>query len=357
MIVLIYVSFQEYIDVGGFMKGNIFLVLVSILFILVLFYFYDMKEEVLNKEYRDYENNVSIDYPYFNNIVIDNYLNDYLDSYIDQSNDLIDLLFIDYDYEKIDERIELMLYIYKEIDNSVKKISRRIEIDYVNGTILSNRQVLDKSIKYDIYNEYILDKDSKMIALTFDDGPNHNTSRVLDILEKYNAKATFFILGTNIKGNEGIIKRMKELNMEIGNHMYSHKLLTKLKDNELEGEIKKVDNMIFDIIKEYPTLLRPSYGTVNKRLKSLVDKPIVIWNIDTLDWKNHNSKYISNKVINKAKDGSIVLMHDIYRATANSLEIIIPKLLSDGYKFVTVSELLHYKGIEIKKGNVYSNAC
>ena len=121
--------------------------------------------------------------------------------------------------------------------------------------------------------------------------------------------------------------------------------------------IKKVDNMIFDIIKEYPTLLRPSYGTVNKRLKSLVDKPIVIWNIDTLDWKNHNSKYISNKVINKAKDGSIVLMHDIYRATANSLEIIIPKLLSDGYKFVTVSELLHYKGIEIKKGNVYSNAC
>ena len=196
-----------------------------------------------------------------------------------------------------------------------------------------------------------------MIALTFDDGPNHNTSRVLDILEKYNAKATFFILGTNIKGNEGIIKRMKELNMEIGNHMYSHKLLTKLKDNELVSEIKNVDNMIFDIIKEYPTLLRPSYGTVNKRLKSLVDKPIVIWNIDTLDWKNHNSKYISNKVINKAKDGSIVLMHDIYRATANSLEIIIPKLLSDGYKFVTVSELLHYKGIEIKKGNVYSNAC
>ena len=337
------------------MKKNVFLILVSILLILVLFYFYDEKEEILNKEYIDYDNNISIHYPYFNNIIIDNYLNDYLEPYIEQGNDLLDLLFIDYDYEELNDRIELMLYIYKEKENTVKKETRKIELDMVNGLVLENRKVIDVVEYYDIYNQTIVDNTNKLIALTFDDGPNHNTSRVLDILEKYNAKATFFILGTNIKGNERIIKRMHNLGMEIGNHMYSHKLLTKLGNNEIKEEIKQVDNLIFDIINEYPTLIRPSYGTVNKKIKNIVNRPIIIWNIDTLDWKYHNSKMIANKVLKKVKDGDIILMHDIYRATSNSLETIIPKLLNDGYKLVTVSELLYYKGIDTKSGKVYSN--
>ena len=338
------------------MKKNIFLILISILLILVLFYFYDDKEEILNKEYPDYNNNISIHYPYFNNIVIDNYLNDYLESYIEQGNDLLDLLFIDYDYEEINDRIELMLYIYKEKENTVKKETRKIELDMVNGLVLENRKVIDVVEYYDIYNQTIVDNTNKLIALTFDDGPNHNTSRVLDILEKYNAKATFFILGTNIKGNERIIKRMHNLGMEIGNHMYSHKLLTKLGNNEIKEEIKQVDNLIFDIINEYPTLIRPSYGTVNKKIKSIIDRPIITWNVDTLDWIYHNSKMIANNVLKKVKDGDIILMHDIYRATSNSLETIVPKLLSDGYQLVTVSELLYYKGIDTKLGGVYNNA-
>lgn len=338
------------------MKKNIFLILVSILFILVLFYFYDEKEEILNKEYHDYENNISIHYPFFNNIVIDNYLNDYLEPYIEQGNDLLDLLFIDYDYEELNDRIELILYIYKEKENTVKKETRKIELDMANGLVLENKKIIDVAKHYDIYKQTIINNDLKLIALTFDDGPNHNTSRILDILEKYNVKATFFILGTNIKGNEKTIKRMYNLGMEIGNHMYSHKLLTRLEEPEIKDEIKKVDDLIFNIINEYPTLIRPSYGTVNKKIKSMMDRPIIIWNIDTLDWKNHNSKVIANKVLKKAHDGNIVLMHDIYRATANSLEIIIPKLLSDGYQLVTVSELLYYKGIDTKPGKVYSNA-
>jgi len=99
-----------------------------------------------------------------------------------------------------------------------------------------------------------------------------------------------------------------------------------------------------------------SYGTYNKRIKSLLDRPLITWNIDTLDWKNHNSKNIANRVIKNASDGSIVLMHDIYRATANSLEIIIPKLLEDGYQLVTISELLYYKGIIPEPSQVYSKA-
>lgn len=338
------------------MKKNIFLILITTLFILILFYLYDEQEKILNKEYRDYEKNISIDYPYFNNIIIDNYLNDYLEPYIEQSNDLVDLLFIDYDYEELNNRIELMLYIYQEKDNLIKKETRKIDLDLTNNIILDNSKIIDTSYEFDIYNQAIIDYDSPMIALTFDDGPNHNTNRVLDILEKYQVKATFFILGTNIKGNEKTIKRMKELGMEIGNHMYSHKLLTKLENDKIESELRQVDNLIFDIIKEYPTLIRPSYGSTNNRIRKIMDRPIITWNIDTLDWKNHNSKQIASKVINKADDGDIILMHDIYRATANSLEIIIPKLLDAGYQLVTVSELLYYNKINTKPGYIYSNA-
>lgn len=337
------------------MKKNIFLILVATLFILVLFYFYDKREIILNKEYYDYDNNISINYPYFNNIVIDNYLNDYLDSYIEQGNDLIDLLFIDYDYEELDERIDLIFYIYQEKGSVVKKETRKIKLDLINSQVIENSKIIDASIEYDIYNQNIVDNNKPMIALTFDDGPNHNTNRVLDILEKYNVKATFFILGTNIKGNENIIKRMNDLGMEIGNHMYSHKLLTKLEDEKILSEVKEVDNLIFNIINRYPTLIRPSYGTINSRIKKIMDRPIIIWNIDTLDWKYHNSKNIASRVLKKASNGDIILMHDIYRATANSLEIIIPKLLSDGYKLVTVSELLYYNDINMEPGNVYSN--
>jgi peptidoglycan/xylan/chitin deacetylase (PgdA/CDA1 family) len=337
------------------MKKNLFIILISTLFILVLIYLYDEQEKILNKEYRDYKKNISIDYPFFNNIIIDNYLNDYLESFIKQENDLVDLLFIDYDYEELEDRIELILYIYKQKENTVQKYSRKIEIDVDNGLIIENNKIIDTSIEYDIYNQTIIKKDKPMIALTFDDGPNHNTSRVLDILEKYNAKATFFILGTNIKGNEKTIKRMNELNMEIGNHMYSHKLLTKLENDKILSEIEQVDNLIFDIINEYPSLIRPSYGTINNRIKKIINRPIIIWNTDTLDWKYHNSKSIANKVLKHASDGDIILMHDIYRATANSLEIIIPKLLEDGYQLVTVSELLYYKGITPTPGKVYSN--
>ena len=336
------------------MKKNIFLILISTLFILVLIYLYEEKEDVLNQEYRDYKNNISVDYPYFNNIVVDNYVNDYLESFINQGNDWGDLLFIDYDYEKLEDRIELILYIYQEKGNLVQKEVRQMDIDVDDGVILEDKEIMDVSVEYDVYHQRVIDKSRKMVALTFDDGPNYNTSRVLDILEKYEVKATFFILGCNINGNEKIIERMDNLGMEIGNHMYSHKLLTKLSDEKIKSEIKKVDDLIFNITDNYPTLIRPSYGTVNKRIRKVMDRPIIIWNVDTLDWKYHNSKRIAARIMKDVDDGDIILMHDIYRATANSLEKVIPKLLEEGYQLVTVSELLYYKEVAMKAGNVYS---
>ena len=278
-------------------------------------------------------------------------MNTYLNQYINTNKQL---LFIDYDYKNTNNNIELTMYIYEKDKKIIKTIEKTFYIDLINNTI-ATIEIPKNDNNYDLYYQKKINKEKPLIALTFDDGPNHNTIKILNILEKYHIKATFFILGTNIKGNEETIKKMNELNMEIGNHMYSHKLLTKLKNEEILSEINKVDEQIFNIIKKKPTLIRPSYGTFNKRIKQIIDRPIIIWNIDTLDWKNHNSKLIEKRVMSKISDGDIILMHDIYTATANSLESIIPKLLASNYQFVTVSELFYYKGINLKEGNVYSN--
>lgn len=338
------------------MKKYIFIVLSTIILVAVLLYFYDAREEVLNREYIDDKNNIHIEYPYFNDRVIDSYINNYLELNISDSTDYE--LFMDYDYTLVNDIVDLYIYTYKEKGNTIKKQVKNMEIDLSSSSV-----VLDKNIKdvlynydYDLYSNKLIDRNKPMVALTFDDGPNANTSRVLDILEKYNVKATFFVLGTNIKGYEDTILRMKELGMEIGNHMYSHKLMTRLTEEEITSEIKKVDDLVFNIINRYPTLIRPSYGTSNKRMLKIIDRPVIIWDIDTLDWKYHNSTRISNKILDKVSDGDIVLMHDIYSATANSLEITIPKLLDKGYQLVTVSELFYLKEKELKAGKIYGRA-
>ena len=338
------------------MKKYVLIVISTIILVAVLLYFYDAREEVLNREYIDDKNNIHIEYPYFNDRIIDGYINNYLELNISDSTDYE--LFMDYDYTLVNDIVDLYIYTYKEKGNTINKQVKNMEIDLNSSSV-----VLDKNIKdvlynydYDLYSNKLIDRNKPLVALTFDDGPNANTGRVLDILEKYNVKATFFVLGTNIKGYEDTILRMEELGMEIGNHMYSHKLMTKLTDEEITLEIKKVDDLVFNIINRYPTLIRPSYGTANKRMLNIIDRPVIIWDIDTLDWKYHNSIRISNKILDKVSDGDIVLMHDIYSATANSLEITIPKLLDKGYQLVTVSELFYLKEKELKAGKIYGRA-
>ena len=333
------------------MKKYLLIVLSTMLFVLILLYFYDEKEEILNKEM--IKEDVYIEYPYFSNQIIDSYMNSYLNKVITNNSDY--KIFMDYDYHMEDEVILLTLYSYFSDNNILKSTVKNLKIDLSDNTITVYENMLNDTITYDGYYQKFIDSDKKMVALTFDDGPNKNTSKILDTLEKYGVHATFFILGCNIKGNEEVIRRMKDLNMEIGNHMYSHKLLTRMKDGAITKEISKVDKEIFNVIEEYPTLIRPSYGTINKRILKLIDRPIIIWNIDTLDWKYHNSRRISNSILNNVHDGDIVLMHDIYSATSNSLEITIPKLLDQGYQLVTVSELFYYKGVDLQKGNSYSH--
>lgn len=319
---------------------------IPMIIISLMLWIIDIDKDVLvNKEIIN--DNIEINYPYFNDKKIDDFINEYLDRY--KNNNGI----IDYDYDNRDNKYYVVFYKYFFDSNIYSYDLDSFVIDLDSSTI---SMVYTEVFNYDIITNKKINNSDKLIALTFDDGPNYNTSKVLDVLAKYNVKATFFVLGSKAKDNKKILKREYDSGMEIGNHTFNHLLLTKYKENVIKDEIDKTSSVIFEVTGRYPKLLRPSYGAYNNTIKKIGDMPIIIWDIDTLDWKYHNSKRIASRVINKVKDGDIILMHDIYSATANSLNIIIPELQNRGYTFVTIPELFYYKEITLEKGRVYGYA-
>lgn len=247
----------------------------------------------------------------------------------------------------------LTFYKYFWNDNMVSDGSDSFVIDISNNSV---SRINKTNYEYDVVINRKIDKSKKMIALTFDDGPNYNTSKVIDVLNKYDIKATFFVLGSRAINNKDILKKMADSGMEIGNHTYNHLLLTKYDENKIRSEIEDTSEVIYSATKKRPKLLRPSYGSVNNKIKKVANMPIIIWDIDTLDWKYHNSKRITSRVVNKVRDGDIILMHDIYSASLNALSNIIPILQDNGYEFVTIDELFYYKGISLENGKVYGYA-
>ncbi len=312
-----------------------------------MFFIVDSDNDVINKEVVSL--NYDISYPFFSNDDIDNYISSYLnyDSYIDGN------VIIDYDIYDNDNLYYLTFYKYFWNDNMVSDGSDSFVIDISNNSV---SRINKTNYEYDVVINRKIDKSKKMIALTFDDGPNYNTSKVIDVLNKYDIKATFFVLGSRAINNKNILKKMADSGMEIGNHTYNHLLLTKYDENKIRSEIEDTSEVIYSATKKRPKLLRPSYGSVNNKIKKVANMPIIIWDIDTLDWKYHNSKRITSRVVNKVRDGDIILMHDIYSASLNALSNIIPILQDNGYEFVTIDELFYYKGISLENGKVYGYA-
>lgn len=307
----------------------------------------DSDNDVINKEVVSL--NYDISYPFFSNNDIDNYISDYLnyDSYIDGNT------IIDYDIYDNDNLYYLTFYKYFWNDNMVSDGSDSFVVDTSDNSI---NRINKTNYEYDVIINRKINNGKKLIALTFDDGPNYNTSKIIDVLNKYDIKATFFVLGNRAINNKDILRKMVDSGMEIGNHTYNHLLLTKYDENKIRSEIEDTSEVIYNATKKRPKLLRPSYGSVNNKIKKVANMPIIIWDIDTLDWKYHNSKRITSRVVNKVRDGDIILMHDIYSASLNALGNIIPILKDNGYEFVTVNELFYYKGISLENGKVYGYA-
>lgn len=230
-------------------------------------------------------------------------------------------------------------------------------LDSENLTIyFSDEQVVTVPLKYipELIDYPKIDYNKPMIALTFDDGPNKKqTTRLLDCLEKYDARVTFFLLGSNISGKEDIVLRAHLLGNEIASHTYNHKMLTKLSPENLKYEIEQTDKEIEDIIGTKPKLIRPPYGSKNQDVYDAAGRPIVLWSIDTEDWKTRSASATVQSVMDNAADGEISLMHDIHSFSVDAAIELIPKLIDEGYQLVTVSELAYYKGIELENKAYY----
>lgn len=333
-------------------RKHLLIIIFLVLIILFLFVFCSLinKHDVINKIIKKEENTYSylINYPYFNNDRVDNYVDNYLSERINTI--ILDNgdLFIDYDYNIKDNNIFIKFYEYVTKLNTIKENIYEINYDYELDNIIKKRVFEEDN--YDILN---YTKSNKMVAFTFDDGPSYNTIKIVNTLVKYDSKATFFLVGNQIEKYAKTMDVLVKNGMDIGNHTYSHKELTKLRDKEILKEIDLTNEVIYNKTGIKPMFLRPSYGAMNKRIKKLSTMPIIVWNIDTLDWKYHNSNKIKDKILKYVSDGDIILMHDTYVATLNAVEMVIPELKKQGYKIVSVSELFKYKGVKPKLGIGY----
>lgn len=185
------------------------------------------------------------------------------------------------------------------------------------------------------------DRANQFLALTFDDGPHPVcTKKLLDGLRERDVKASFFLLGENIPGNELLLRQMKEDGHLIGTHCYRHIDLTKEDADTAISMIQKTNQEIEAVTGDRPVYIRPPYGKWNGQLEDVLDMTPVLWDIDTLDWKVQNSEKVLRTIEKNAGKHQIVLMHDIFPTTVDAALAAIDTLGEQGYTFVTVDELL-----------------
>lgn len=198
-----------------------------------------------------------------------------------------------------------------------------------------------------------IDITKPMIALTFDDGPGHQTMRIVSTLVAYDARATFFCVGQNVNAMPSTVRSVMDYGMEIGNHSYSHPDLASLRPDSIKWQVDSCSQAIYNATGTYPALIRPPYGSTSENVRSISAMPNIHWAIDTLDWKTRNAGKTVNSILSSVKDGDIILMHDLYKETADAVDIVVPKLIEAGFQLVTVSELSHFKGRLLTCGEKY----
>ncbi|HHX37896.1 MAG TPA: polysaccharide deacetylase family protein [Clostridiaceae bacterium] len=198
---------------------------------------------------------------------------------------------------------------------------------------------------------------TNVISLTFDDGPRPDTTGpLLDVLKAYDVKATFCMVGWRVQGNEALVKRIVDEGHLLCNHSWDHPDLTSLTDEEVIKQIADTDAVLYNATGFKSPIIRPPYGAYDDRVTTLVDKPVLMWNLDTRDWESRDVDAIIEKVNNEIKPGDCLLFHDIYDTTVESVRILIPTLKDKGYTFVRTDELLTADGTPLNKGQVYHQA-
>lgn len=213
---------------------------------------------------------------------------------------------------------------------------------------------LDKKDYYfDADGVYQPDAQQKLIAMTFDDGPSSHTQHLLDILEENNSKATFFMVGTQVETYPETVKNMAALGMGIGNHTWDHTYLYKANPHIMYQKFNQVDDKLLELIGKESFGYRSPGGAESDEYRAGCPKPLLLWNVDTLDWKTKDVNSNISIVLEHASEGDIVLMHDLYESTVKACETIIPELKRRGFKLVTIEELAQAKGVTLEAGVDY----
>ena len=204
-----------------------------------------------------------------------------------------------------------------------------------------------------------IDSSKKLVAFSFDDGPNGDTTkRIVAALKRYNAHATFFVVGNRTKTEKqrDAMNACIEAGCEIGNHTYAHTKLTALSESELRKAIEDCNDAVEEAVGKRTSLLRPPGGSTNQFVRDNAGYPLIKWAVDTRDWESRDKDQVLAHLKSETFDGAIVLMHDLYESTADAVEEILPWLYDQGYQVVSVSELMAARGVNMKKGEVYFSA-
>jgi len=205
-------------------------------------------------------------------------------------------------------------------------------------------------------NPTLVDPSKPMLALTFDDGPSAHTERLLDAFAAHGGKGTFYVVGNMLDGRSETLQRMAAEGHEIGGHSWNHRQLTKLSAEELTDQLMSTRAKIYSITGVDATTMRPPYGSCNDQVKAKAGElgiALINWSVDTLDWKYKNADTVYKAIMDGAKDGAIILCHDLHKTTVDAMERAIPALIAEGYQLVTVTDLLTSNGGTMNSGVLY----
>lgn len=259
-----------------------------------------------------------------------------------QDADMDYLSNVSYDFFTMDDENLTIYFNPTQLkDTNDELVYLDIPLDSLNLLIDVDRE--ENTNTYLNFKKNTINEEDKVVALTFDDGPSKYTKDILDILKKYDACGTFFLIGNKVSFYGEVLREMLSEENEIGNHSYDHKYLTRLSEEEVKDEINKTQDEIKRVTGYTPTLFRPTYGGYNNTLKSYIDLTFVLWDVDSRDWSVKSTEGIMYNVFKDVKSGSIILFHDNHEYSVNALPSVIKELKKQGYKFVTVSELLELK--------------
>lgn len=201
-----------------------------------------------------------------------------------------------------------------------------------------------------------VDPEKKMIALTFDDGPGAGTRRILSALDAVDGRATFCMVGNRVGQYAETARKVAEQGSEIATHTWNHPNLAKLSPAQVQRELERSMDAIEQVTGVRPTVLRPPYGSVNATVRTICRElglTIANWNIDPEDWRVRDAKQVYQHIMDNARDGAIVVCHDLYPETAAAMESAVKDLAKRGYQLVTVSELLEARAGGGEAGRLY----